>query len=396
MDEAVEAVYGGDSGFNRYYRDVSAIYRTVEFLLLFALLAFLVLTAVFSRDEINYENFEYVVRNFAVKLDENEAAAPYVRYEPDGAQQFALLGEGLVECGESRLNLFTATGRQITSAVHGLFVPGAAASEKYVILYEKNGNNYAVYNLFNRVHEETLPHSVTGVCVSDNGSYAVITRTDEYNSAIFLYDRKFHRTFSVYRNGYVLCAAMNADGDLAAAVLSTDAGGSFSTELFLSRPGEEEPIFSLTVPEVFPLSLGFTESGLMLVSDRDTRFYSLTGEETGLYSYGDRTPSTFAVSENGVLLVFPEDAMGRTYTVEAAGTDGNVCYSRVLNLPLYDCVLDGTTARILTSDSVVSVNENGISYTTHAGAGMDDRILCVSPGRLYLCRSAGAELLTVD
>ena len=189
--EVLDSVFGEDNGYNRFYSRAGIVYRLTGFVFLFAFLVYLILTTVANLDKITYENAEYIVRNFAERLEDNERESSGMIYDPDGEMRFSLFGKGLAICGNTGVTVFSATGRRTCRNVAEMPDPALKASSKYAVAFGSGGCEYYVYNAFSRVYSGRTERPVYAFSVADNGSYLYITSGEIYESEIVLCDSDF-------------------------------------------------------------------------------------------------------------------------------------------------------------------------------------------------------------
>ena len=98
--------------YNDFYASVSVLFRIASFIFLVAFLIFIVFSAFTSQEAFTYENLEFVVRNFALTLEENRDDSVYaIKYNPDSSRNFALIGNKFTVCGNSGISIYSSTGR---------------------------------------------------------------------------------------------------------------------------------------------------------------------------------------------------------------------------------------------------------------------------------------------
>ena len=123
----------GNDAYNDFYASVSVLFRIASFIFLIAFLIFLVYSAVVSQEAFTYENLEFVVRNFALTLEENRDESVYaIKYNPDSSRSFALLGNKFALCGNSGISIFSSTGRLTCSDSFAFKNPIMVTSDKWI------------------------------------------------------------------------------------------------------------------------------------------------------------------------------------------------------------------------------------------------------------------------
>ena len=91
----VDGVIHEIDSFNQYYSNVHFIFRIVEIALVVTLLIFIVFSMFNNAGVVTYDSLEYVVRNFAMRFEENEGISDVaVRYNPDSKHTFSLFATG--------------------------------------------------------------------------------------------------------------------------------------------------------------------------------------------------------------------------------------------------------------------------------------------------------------
>lgn len=396
MDRAVEEVFEKSAAESLYYRRISAVYRAAEFVFLFALLAFLVLSAVQGAGEISYGNFENIVRDFALQLDTNEQETADIRFDPDGDITCAVLGKGFCVCGSTRITTFSATGRKIFTTPHGFSDPLVRSGGKNVILWEENGNKYSVYSLFSEVCSANLDFPIYAVRAGADGSYAIITRNDHFRSVVLLYNEKNVLIGRYCKQDYVICAEPGPDGQLLLLTLSTNESGDLSTRIELCRVGEESPELILTEEGSMPLSCGFTSRGFCTVSSSGTKFYSVDGNLLGQTRYENGSLFRAVISDSGAVLLRTGDAMKLTYYVSVLDNGGSVITERELTGTARDAVMIGESAFLLTEENITEIRADGIFYLPQPDIRAGSSLLAVSDHLLYLCRSGGMTAIKLN
>jgi hypothetical protein len=86
------------------------------------------------------------------------------------------------------------------------------ANDKYVLLYDVGGTQGALYNSFTKVDEKILDHPIYGACVSQSGSYALITRSDKYDSVVRVFQSNGKEYAYNFFDGRVYSASLSKNG----------------------------------------------------------------------------------------------------------------------------------------------------------------------------------------
>ena len=394
-NEAIRNIFGEEGEYNKFYDTTSAVYRVAEFVFLAAFLAFIIYSAVVNAGNITYENFDYIIRNFAVSLDENALYSSSVFYTPDEDADISLFGNGIAVCSSAELEIFSATGRKTCSERHGYASPVLAASDKYVIVYEKNSTKYTVYNSFSKVWSDTLDHTIKGVEVSNSGYYAIITRTDEYIGAVALYDSSFKMVNRYLKNAHVVSVALSEDGMIAIVTVSVDDSGEYQTEVMISKIGESAALATEQYSGVFPLECSFTESGIMLVCSDRVLYLDMNAAKMGEFVYPTGEITMIKPSDASVLLLIKGDAVKKENRALVISKDGLIAEAETQGTVISADII-GENAYILTEKGIFSVSTQGTLLVERDGVVLGDEVLAYSVGKLYYCASSSAKVIEID
>ncbi len=393
--EAIRNIFGEEGEYNKFYDTVSAAYRVAEFALLAVFLFYVIYSAISNVGNITYEKFDYIIRNFAVSLDENSDYTSSIFYNPDDEAVFSLFGGGIVVCSDSEVEIFSATGRKTCAERHGYVSPRLAVSDKYVIAYEENGTEYSVYNTFSKVYSETLQYPIKGICVSDDGYYAIITRTDEYIGAVALYDSSFKMINRYLKNAHIVSVDISDDGRVAVTTLGVDSLGGFVTEVTTSVIGEKDVVSTVQYSGALPLRSVFTDNGLMLVCEDRVVFFDQNATKVAEYSYPQGELAKLEISRSAVLVIIKGDAMKKENTALVIDSSGKRAECKtegtVISAALY-----GSSGYVLTETGIYTLGEDKYGFTEIQGALSGDEIIAYAQNKLYYCGASSAKVIETE
>ena len=394
--EAVINVFGEENSYNTFYDSVSVAFRMASFLIIAAFLLFIVTSAFSNAGEFSYENLEYIVRNFALTLDENKDDTVYsIRYNPDSSRTYSLFGKGLSVCGSSGISVYSSTGRQTCSENFNYKDPIMISSEKYALVYDNGGLNYSLYNTFTEVYSTELEYPVRGAAISDNGFYALITSSHEFQSTVEVYNDNFAIVNRFNKTGYVVDVDINDQAVLIATVNADDQIGAYSVEMLLCNIGETEPQAVSTVVCDLPLSCNITSDGYMLVCSNSAVFFDNKGKEIASYSYSDRDLSMFEFDGENLFLLFKVPGFNLSYNSVCINSKCEVLYKYQIGSTVFDIEICNAKAFILTDTSLVAIDAYGVSEIDFSGADHNCKLLTYNSNSVYVCTDTSAPLIKI-
>ena len=265
---------------NEYFENISAGLGILQVVLYLSLFAFVALSILSNTNLITYQNFYHFFQDLNASAERVDIFThDSVSYSTNEEQSFTLYRKGLAVAGNTGVTIFSATGRQLVS--HGIQynAPVAVGSGKYLLVYERGGKQYSLYNANTQMHTGETEYPITGAAVSDSGMYALISSASDANSAVYLYNNRFALINIYKKGGNVLDAAISADGRRIALLTAVPSSGGVSTSVMLAEPGKGTAIAEKTIAPSVGLQCEFTESGkLMALCTTGVAYFSNNGE----------------------------------------------------------------------------------------------------------------------
>lgn len=386
--------YENDS-YNNFYDFISVIYRILSFVFIASFLLYIIISSFKNASDFSYENFEYIIRNFALTLEENKDDSVYsIGYNPDANREYALFGNGLAVCGNSGVSIFSATGRLTCSDSFPYKDPKMAASDKFVLIYDFSDHEYSLFNAFSRVYSEKITEKIRGGAVSDSGYYALITSSEQYNTAVELYDDTFSLINRFNKNDYIIDVDIN-DRYLMIATASTSDDNSFASDIQVFDIIGQKELFSVSSADNFPLECVISSESFILVGNNYTAYYSPSGSTLGTYDYSGETPLNFSVNENGTVLLFKNQGFNSDYKAVVLNESGQVNYEQCFTSTVFDVEVCGEWSYYLTENELLCTNGKDSRSFAVDGISTGDKLLSFEGGKVYICTDSSAPLYSV-
>lgn len=392
IDKITVAVSEEDP-YNSFYDMASVIFRIISFAMFGALLIFIISSAFVSARSFSYDNLDYIMRNFALKLEENrDSTRQPIRYSPDSVKGFAVYGNGIAVCRASGLSVFSGTGRQTCSEFIDYIDPVIAASEKYVLVYEQGSGRYSLYNAFSKVYSSECEKTIRAAAVADNGYYALVTSSDEYASVVEVYNDNFNLITRFNKNSHIVSVDLSDSEIMIVSVTADDSNTLFDTEVLIADPDTGTVKYKLRRSSAFPLGCKIAEYGYAVVSRDSVWFYDNSAEELGSFEFGESNINDFRLSESHALILFKNKSFEISYKAVCIDRYGTVSYEHELPETVFDIDLYDSTSYILTSGYVECLNGSFEERFEVDSAHYGCKLLALDSRSLYYCSDTAAEL----
>lgn len=387
----------GNDAYNDFYASVSVLFRIASFIFLIAFLIFLVYSAIGSQEAFTYENLEFVVRNFALTLEENRDEIVYaIKYNPDSSRNFALLGNKFALCGNSGISIFSSTGRLTCSDSFAFKNPIMLTSDKYALVYDSGNCDYVIYNSFSKVHSQSLEKPIRGACMAQNGYYAFITSSEEYNSTVEVYNDDFELVNRFNKSGYIVDVDMHNNQVMIATVEGTSDNALYDIQILLYDLENGKTISTIEFTSSFPLSCKLSFSGFFLVCKDETITYDIVTDNQTRYSYNGSIISDFELANDKAALLLEIPGYDISFDYVVIDEHSSVLYDHHVNSTVYDIEFCGDYSCLLTDNRILVYNSEMEKTIEIAGSTTENRLLAYNSNALYLCTSSSAPLIYID
>ena len=240
--------------------------------------------------------------------------------------QIEFSGKTLFLLNEANLYLYNEQGGLEDSRQHAYSNAIMKVANETALIYESGGQRFRVEGKRKLIYEECAAHPIIFARLNNNGYTAVVTISEKYLSALFVYNEKGKLIYSRE------CVERIADFSF------TDGSDAAMLSFLAERDGElitefERITFATSVPQKksapltsFCLKTDIYSSGAVIIGDTAIAYYNTSGETIGKYVYDgeitgcDSNGEKVAVilSDNArrkYKLVFMADASSETFEI---------------------------------------------------------------------------------
>ncbi len=311
---------------NMFFLVLSGRFKTAKYIALCVLVVFLLTMIVLFRSEITVENLRYLLKDFEAGENITAIGDGVITYDSDLQVSLTMYKGDLVIAGSSYFYLCDLSGNKRFSEDSIFSNPITLSSDKYLLVYGLSEYTYAIYNTFSQLHTETFDYPITSATISNNGYYAIVSRTAEYRSAVYLYNDSFDRIGAVYKDKYVMDVEFNSSGTELLITSMYSENGNYCTEIVNYVPFSEQPSSSVKVENSMPLVTGYNkEGGYSVVYDNKIEFYDSEFILYNKYEFGSKiVPVTTEITDSYTVITYNENIVGDNIKVLVFDINGNL------------------------------------------------------------------------
>ncbi len=297
---------------NPYYLVLSGKFKTAKLIVLCCLVVFLLATILLFREEITVDNFRYLIKDLEIGDNTGVNFKDEITYDSDTQIKLELYKGDIVIVGSSYFYLTDLQGNKRLNEGSKFSNPVVLSSDKYLLVYGLSETTYRIYNTFTALHTESFDYPITGAAVSDKGYYAIVTRTAEYRSVVYLYNESFERIGALYKDKYITDVAFNDDGSELLVVSLFTQNGDFATEIVNYVPFSDKPSSTLVVNGSMPIEASYNEDdGFSVIYHNKIEFYDSEYVLRNTYNFSaNMVPITTCIDRKYTAVTYNENIVG--------------------------------------------------------------------------------------
>ena len=373
---------------NRYYLRVSRRWRLVGWGFAVLLGLYLVVALSVYGKYITYDTLTYLARDFDLSVRAADDVHTTVTYPRQETLAFTPFKSGMAVVGADVLRLYDGAGISLIEDKLGYTTPAVCASDKYVLVYDLGAKQYAVYNSLTRVIRRDTDFRVLCADMSDTGAYILVTRSNETRYVVEYYNEALSKTMSVYKDHYVLDAAIRDDGARFVICSAIPSGTDLSCEISLCQAGSAEAVRTVTYPGAMPLMVDFAPDGsFTVVCDTAVLTFDADGAELSRYPISGMTLVTAHQKGGITAIAAAENALGSENRIVVLGADGTILLDTICRQRVTDISVTlgaESLCAVLTPNAVLTYDAAGVLETLPID---DEDVLSVTyaGGRVVVC-----------
>ena len=286
-----------------------ASYRFSFFKRILCLILVLVFSFLLLSGNLTYEKMVYLVKDIRLANDYVNSVHDTITYNAGSSQVFAEYRGGLAVASRENLSVFSAGGKELLSSNHSYGNPQLAVSKKQILLYDVGGKQFSLYNSFSKLREEKLDYTIYGADMAENGDFAIITKSEKYNSVVKVYKQNGKIYNYSFSSGYVCGVSLSDKGRQMAVLLVFSNGSEIRTELRLYNVGKENYKSSYVSFVGIPYGIDILDGGnVFIVGAGGVNVFNsnlkrigefLSDGEIYRYSFGEDNIAVVTASDGG-------------------------------------------------------------------------------------------------
>ena len=390
---------GADAySINHYFIDISRRYRMAKFLTVFLLIVFVLGMIAANRDDITVESFQYLMRYLDIDSNIYSYSSDGIKisYSTDKEINFDEFRGDFVIADSTAVNIYSMSGMNILNESSFISNPVIQSSGRHLLVYDLGGNSYALYNSFSKLYVETLPYPITGAANSDDGLYALVTKTQEYRSAVYIYNRKHELISRILKDKLVMDVSIKPDGSSILIVSAFNHNGDFQTEIMTCDPYSDSTAVSITHEDLMPLRAHYYEDGFTVLCDNKLLFYTDGGILKNQYGYNGDIPAYSLITDDYAFIAFSENVVGDAHRLLIFDSNGTQTDEKFIEGQIVKLLCVENNLFVLTATNIIKTEINGNSAVIYLIEKNSIDLIAADNNTLFLCYPSYAVSIDIS
>lgn len=389
-----------------YYSKAFKSVRLARYILLVAIVLFVIFSITFYKEEITFDNFRYLMKYVEISPPSQAGNGQSFGFSALSSADFAMIKEQLVVVNPKNITSYDINGRKMLNEDVTYKNPKCVSNGKYLLVYDLDGYSLSVYNHFSKVFETKLSTPIEYVYLSKSGAFAVITREKSYAGGVVAYNNRFKKVYSfMTRTATITDVCYDDERNLLACATTDVKDGDFYSEIYTFDTSSKKENYKalVTISGEMPLSMFCAGKNFAVMTDAGIRFYSYTGKEQANVSFGLDTPVSlycfddiFAVTQKSALASTSTEATVYDYNGTELFSDGfssDISHIDVSEDSLY--VLSAN--KVYAYDRVgTQFTETNTAFTTISQEGGFRRVYALDGKKHLIVTSEGAYVVSPE
>lgn len=222
---------------------------------------------------------------------------------------FCAMNDSFALLSDTYLYSYNENGGQNFALQHGYVHPMAVSNSKRVVIYDKGGHDFSLFNKTSQIYKGNIEDEViVSVFLSSSEHTAVVTTGGRYSNVIYVYDGSGKWLYTQrFIDDNVMQAVFSEDNRYLYVTRVTSDNGDIVTKLSkYDISGDGTELWSQSLSDCVSLSLGLSGNVLTVTGDNIAATYNAdSGELIGNYSY-QGTVENFDTSSSLKVFVFDD------------------------------------------------------------------------------------------
>ncbi len=295
--------------------------------------------------------YEYIQNAYALTVDSSDNNM----VDPDATvTNFDSKGDAAFLLTNSYFEIFNKKGNNVLYFKHGFSNPSMDISDSRVLIFDRGGKKYKVFNYSSVLYESTIENNIISADIAKNGKLAFVTSSNSHASQLKVLDKNNKEIF-VWNSDKVLSAVtFKKDSSFVAISGLYTESGILSSSLTVIDASKGIPVFSIDF-------YGEVISSIIEYSNK-----IIAASDSNIYVVDWKTEEYFSIKTDGIISFLFKDNSNQLVLIYSR-RDMQTLNNIIIYNKKFECLTELTVNAVLTD--VITDDKN--VYTVY------DNKMCV-------------------
>lgn len=362
---------------NEYYINISNKFKTAKYAVIIILVLFVLCMISIFRNDITLENFKYLSRALTSESITYSEGYSDIYYDTAGVLDIKLFNGNLVTVKADGIDYYDMNGNNTESMDISQSNPVAVIEGKHMLVYDLGGYSYALFNNFSKLTSESYDYPISCAAVSEEGMYAVVTKSLNYQSIIHLYDHNFKLITRIYRDKYITDIKIDKDGEKLLFTSVYSSGGRFITQIESYVPYTDTEAGQYTADNSYAVTCNFFDNGYYsILTDRALLFFDNKDALINEFPLGNIVPNQCFALDDYIVLAYNKNIVGSATELTVFSSEGKNLYNTAVESKILDYSKNGDKLYLLLDSVIVCADLPSNTLATAALEEQANEIFC--------------------
>lgn len=261
----------------------------------------IILLAILNWDKLSPENVSRFIQYDLLGMSQGEGYPAKINGNEVTAGDFMLMDEKTpVYVSDTSVVFLNDNAGQRQNLGHAFATPILRTSRDYALIFNAGGTGLRIFTHNDSVHDLALDNKIFCADISDSGSYAVVTQTDDYLSrlTVFTKDKKQKYTYA-FADYYINTVSINSSGTRAIVSGVSAQKGSLVSAVYILDFNQNDYIAKYEIPDniIYDVEI-FDNGNAAAVGKKESYFFDIENNKKNIIEYDSKTLTDYEMTVN--------------------------------------------------------------------------------------------------
>ena len=294
---------------------------------------------------------------------------------------------------ETKMTFYNKNAKERWSANLQISAPVLKVGGSNILIFEKNGTKFAMYNASKKVYEKSVDGTIKTASVSAGGDVAVVYDRGNYKGSIGVYNKSGDEVYLWNSGKYsVISADISESRRLGAALLDADNGVSSKVYFFnIEKSGADA---ELDLADSLVFDVDFNGDTLNAYADNAVYGISGAGKVRWTYELGEKKITRYTMSEGGTkAIALDNNNTSELGIISAAGKE-----KASVKIDVLPDFVDVSDNRILYNDerTVIITDMDGNVVSKYSCSRDIKKAYIIDSNNIFIAYNSSIEFLKTN